>query len=112
MAWDPRGVGYTYPKIDCFNSTEDESAFWQGTVPGNGIEAKGNFTNTDPTDPDVVAFWAQEPEVDDLLTKVGQICLGVNGDTLTFVGTAAVSFLCWLIDVWRETFDSFFFVHS
>lgn len=91
VAWDPRGTGYTYPKIDCFNSTEDEAAFWQGTIPEQGIEAKGNFTSAVTTDPDVTAFWAQEPEVDSLLRQVGQLCLQKNGDTLQYVGTAAVS---------------------
>jgi len=91
VGWDPRGVGNTHPYIGCFNSTEEEAAFWQGTIPYNGIEAKGNFTNFDETDPDVQAFWQQEPEVDKLLGELGQICLRKNGDTLLYVGTAAVS---------------------
>jgi len=93
VGWDPRGVGNTHPYIGCFNSTEEEAAFWQGAIPHNGIEAKGNFTNFDETDPDVQAFWQQEPEVDKLLGELGQICLRKNGDTLLYVGTAAVSIL-------------------
>jgi hypothetical protein len=91
VGWDPRGVGNTHPYIGCFNSTEEEAAFWQGTIPYTGIEAKGNFTNSDETDPDAQAFWQQEPEVDKLLGELGQICLRKNGDTLLYVGTAAVS---------------------
>ncbi|KAF8335939.1 uncharacterized protein EI90DRAFT_3014525 [Cantharellus anzutake] len=90
VGFDPRGVGTTMPKIDCFNSTDDENQFWNGTIVSNGIEAKGNFTSSNQTDPDVVAFWAQEPEVDSLLGEVGQLCLQMNGDNLQFVGTAAV----------------------
>lgn len=56
----------------------------------SGIEAKGNFTNADETDPDVQAFWAQEPELDRLLYAVGQQCLQRNVDLLSYVGTAAV----------------------
>ena len=56
----------------------------------SGIEAKGNFTSLNGTDPDVQAFWAQVPEVDKLLAEVGQRCLQINGDNLEFVGTAAV----------------------
>lgn len=91
VGWDPRGVGHTFPIIDCFNSTEEEATFWQGTIPYRGIEAKGNFTNPDQTDPDAQAFWAQEPEVDKLLGDLGQLCLQRVGDALQYVGTAAVS---------------------
>ncbi|KAF8335935.1 TAP-like protein-domain-containing protein [Cantharellus anzutake] len=93
VSFDPRGVGLTMPRIDCFNSTDEEQQFWNGTVvyqSNNGLEAKGNFTSSNQTDPDVVAFWKQEPEVDSLLGQVGQLCLQMNGDNLEFVGTAAV----------------------
>lgn len=91
--------------IRCFNSTADEAVFWNGTSPGNGIEAKGNFTSPNGEDPDVAAFWAQEPEVDRLLGAVGDLCLEANGDILTYVGTAAVRvFLLLPIAIWRREF--------
>jgi hypothetical protein len=33
VSWDPRGVGLSYPRIRCFNSTAEQASFWQGTAP-------------------------------------------------------------------------------
>jgi hypothetical protein len=90
VGWDPRGVGASLPLVSCFNSTLEESVFYNGTSPENGIEAKGNFTNAAENDTNVIAFWDQLPEVDELLYAVGQRCLALNGDILTYVGTVAV----------------------
>lgn len=51
---------------------------------------KGNFTNADNSDPDMQAFWSQEPLVDGLLYGIGQKCWEKNGENLLYVGTAAV----------------------
>ncbi|KAF9516143.1 hypothetical protein BS47DRAFT_1292897 [Hydnum rufescens UP504] len=93
---DPRGVGLSYPRIRCFNSTAEQASFWQGTAPSqlsSGLldKSKGNFSNADGTDPNELAFWKQEPLVDYLLLAVGQKCWAENGDHLSYVGTAAVT---------------------
>ncbi|KAG8790144.1 hypothetical protein FRC12_012673 [Ceratobasidium sp. 428] len=85
VSWDPRGIGRTHPRADCFASGTEEKAFWNGTIPGTGLEARGNFTDQ----ADLDAFYAQEPEVDKLLVELGQRCLQYSPDTFQYVGTAA-----------------------
>ncbi|KAG9118282.1 hypothetical protein FRC07_007277 [Ceratobasidium sp. 392] len=85
VSWDPRGVGMTYPRADCFATGAEEAAFWDNTIPHTGLEARGNFTDQ----ADLKAFFAQVPEVDSLLTKLGKKCLEYSPDTLQYVGTAA-----------------------
>ncbi|QRV81714.1 Abhydrolase domain-containing protein [Ceratobasidium sp. AG-Ba] len=86
VSWDPRGVGKTYPRADCFATGTEEAAFWEGTIPHAGLEARGNFTEQ----MDINAFYEQVPEVDGLLIKLGQKCLEYSPDTFQYVGTAAV----------------------
>jgi hypothetical protein len=85
--WDPRGVGLTHPRADCFKTGTEESAFWEGTIPNAGLEARGNFTDQ----ADLDAFYAQVPEVDKLLQELGQRCLEYSPDTFQYVGTAAAA---------------------
>ncbi|KDQ17321.1 hypothetical protein BOTBODRAFT_30137 [Botryobasidium botryosum FD-172 SS1] len=85
VSWDPRGVGATTPLVTCFESLAAEKAFWKGTVPDAGLEAKGNFTSQDDLD----AFYAQADEVDSLLTELGKRCNQLSGGILPYVGTAA-----------------------
>jgi hypothetical protein len=85
LGWDPRGVGMTHPRADCFASGADEGAFWEGTIPAAGLEARGNFT--DPAD--LEAFYAQVPEVDGLLHDLGLKCVAYSPDTFQYLGTAA-----------------------
>ncbi|KAG8736012.1 hypothetical protein FRC10_009885 [Ceratobasidium sp. 414] len=85
VSWDPRGVGLTHPRADCFATGIEESTFWEGTIPHGGLEAKGNFTDK----ADLDAFYAQVPEVDKLLVELGQKCLQYSPDTFQYVGTAA-----------------------
>ncbi|KAG8720235.1 hypothetical protein FRC09_009872 [Ceratobasidium sp. 395] len=84
--WDPRGVGLTNPRADCFRTGTEENAFWQGTIPRAGLEARGNFT--DPGD--LAAFNAQVPEVDVLLKQLGEQCLKFSPNTYQYVGSVAV----------------------
>ena len=51
---------------------------------------KGNFTSSDPNDPNVQQFWGLEPQTDKMLYEAGQKCWEKNGDHLFYVGTAAV----------------------
>ncbi|KAG8744376.1 hypothetical protein FRC10_010263 [Ceratobasidium sp. 414] len=85
VSWDPRGVGFTHPRADCFATGTEENAFWEGTIPRAGLEARGNFT--DPAD--LKAFYDQVPEVDTLLKDLGQKCLAYSPDTFQYVGSAA-----------------------
>ncbi|KAG9120021.1 hypothetical protein FRC07_004657, partial [Ceratobasidium sp. 392] len=85
LSWDPRGVGLSVPRAECFATGREENAFWEGTIPRAGLEARGNFT--DPAD--LQAFYAQVPEVDQLLHDLGQKCLQYSPDTFQYVGTAA-----------------------
>ncbi|KAG8721739.1 hypothetical protein FRC08_010620 [Ceratobasidium sp. 394] len=86
VSWDPRGVGLTHPRADCFATGTEEADFWESTIPHAGLEAKGNFTDQ----ADLDAFYAQVPEVDKLLIELGQKCLEYSPDTFQYVGTAAV----------------------
>ncbi|KAF8333063.1 Alpha/Beta hydrolase protein [Cantharellus anzutake] len=90
VGFDPRGVGSTQPNINCFSSSEEEFEFLNGTFLQQGIEAKGNFTNQNETDPDVIAFLSQEPLTDLVYYALGQKCWEMNGDHLRYVGTTAV----------------------
>jgi hypothetical protein len=83
--WDPRGVGITYPRADCFESEEQEHEFWRGTILGDGIEARGQFED----DQDLRDYYKQVPKVDGLLVDLGKKCLDYSPDTLRYVGTAA-----------------------
>ncbi|KAG9122808.1 hypothetical protein FRC07_000644 [Ceratobasidium sp. 392] len=85
VSWDPRGVGQTHPRADCFATGAEEKAFWNGTIPEAGLEARGNFTDQ----ADLDAFYAQASEVDRLLVELGQKCLQYSPDTFQYVGTAA-----------------------
>ncbi|KAG8740786.1 hypothetical protein FRC10_003895 [Ceratobasidium sp. 414] len=85
VSWDPRGIGMTVPRADCFATGTEENAFWEGTIPRAGLEARGNFTEKRDLD----EFYAQAPEVDQLLEELGQKCLAYSPDTFQYVGSAA-----------------------
>ncbi|CAE6371345.1 unnamed protein product [Rhizoctonia solani] len=86
VSWDPRGVGKTVPRAECFTTWTEENSFWEGTIPRAGLEARGNFTNQD----DIDAFYKQVPEVDRLLEELGKRCIEYSKDTFQYIGTAAV----------------------
>lgn len=83
--WDPRGIGYTVPRADCFKTGTEENAFWEGTIPRAGLEARGNFTEQSNLD----EFYEQVDEVDELLEELGQKCVAYSPDTFQYIGTAA-----------------------
>ncbi|KAG9105175.1 hypothetical protein FRC07_009539 [Ceratobasidium sp. 392] len=85
VSWDPRGVGLTVPRADCFATAVEENAFWEGTIPRAGLEARGNFTDQR----DLEAFYEQVPEVDRLLIELGKKCVEYSPDTFQYVGSAA-----------------------
>ncbi|KAF8738369.1 MEROPS serine peptidase family S33, partial [Rhizoctonia solani] len=87
VSWDPRGVGLTVPRADCFKTGTEENAFWEGTIPRAGLEARGNFTDQRDLD----AFYEQEDEVDVLLEELGKRCVAYSPDTFQYIGTAAAA---------------------
>ncbi|TFK83377.1 alpha/beta-hydrolase [Polyporus arcularius HHB13444] len=88
ISWDPRGVGtLTIPgEIFCFESLEEYTTFFNGTIELTGIEETGNFT--DPADVD--ALLAEAPTMQKKYEELGKKCLNSpNGRYLEYIGTAA-----------------------
>jgi hypothetical protein len=87
VGWDPRGVGETYPRIDCFDNAKQENDFWHDTIPRAGLEARDLLAENE----DLKTFFEQANEVDRLLQELGERCLKFkhNNDTLQYVGTVA-----------------------
>ncbi|CAE6474631.1 unnamed protein product [Rhizoctonia solani] len=85
VSWDPRGIGQTVPRADCFATGTEENLFWEGTIPRAGLEARGNFTDQ----VDIDAFYEQEDEVDVLLEELGKRCVAYSPDTFQYIGSAA-----------------------
>ncbi|QRV91985.1 Abhydrolase domain-containing protein [Ceratobasidium sp. AG-Ba] len=87
FSWDPRGVGLTQPNAACFATATEEALFWGDTVPYAGIEARGNSTDR----ADIDAFYAQVPQVDEKLVRLGQKYQEYSPNTFRYIGTAAVA---------------------
>ncbi|CAE6452473.1 unnamed protein product [Rhizoctonia solani] len=85
LSWDPRGIGLSVPRADCFKTGTEENSFWEGTIPRAGLEARGNFTDQRDLD----AFYEQADEVDVLLEELGKRCIAYSPDTFQYIGTAA-----------------------
>ncbi|CAE6485194.1 unnamed protein product [Rhizoctonia solani] len=85
VSWDPRGVGKSTPRSTCFRTTEEDIAFWNGSLLLNGPETRGSFTSQTDLD----QFYGQIGEVDDLLTRFGKKCIAYNPSAFQYVGTAA-----------------------
>jgi pimeloyl-ACP methyl ester carboxylesterase len=85
VSWDPRGVNGSTPRIDCFETAAEERAFWEGTIPDAGLEARGNFTDQKDLD----YFYSQVDEVDTKLQELDAKCVSMSGDSLKYVGSVA-----------------------
>ncbi|CCO35403.1 Putative hydrolase Mb2248c [Rhizoctonia solani AG-1 IB] len=85
VGWDPRGVGQTIPRVACFDTAEEEVAFWNGTIVENGLDVRGNFTSK----ADLDAFYDQVNEADDYLQRFAQQCMSHRPGIYRYVGTAA-----------------------
>ncbi len=73
-------------EIFCFESLEEYTSFFNGTIELTGIEETGNFT--DPADVD--ALLAEAPTMQKKYRKLGKKCLNSpNGRYLKYIGTAA-----------------------
>ena len=87
VGWDSRGIGYSLPRIDCFDDDNDDAAFWnKSTIAFNvGFEVKGRFA----AKADIDAFLGQADAIDSELIAFGQRCATRHGDMLRYFGTAA-----------------------
>ncbi len=73
-------------EIFCFESLEEYTTFFNGTIELTGIEETGNFT--DPADVD--ALLAEAPTMQKKYEELGKNCLNSpNGRYLKYIGTAA-----------------------
>ncbi|KIJ54261.1 hypothetical protein M422DRAFT_775419 [Sphaerobolus stellatus SS14] len=87
VGWDPRGFNQTSPKLTCgFQSLDERTNFFDGTIINNGVEARGNFTDKFDLD----NFFSTLNQTDEILTKFGEKCLKDNGSFLKYLGTTAV----------------------
>ncbi|KAG9124219.1 hypothetical protein FRC07_012368 [Ceratobasidium sp. 392] len=84
ISWDPRGVGQTHPRADCFATASEECVFWKGSLPDEGPEVLGDFAN-----PSNLDFYDRVDQTDKKLIELGQKCLEHSRDTLKYVGTVA-----------------------
>ena len=74
--------------IFCFDTAEEQSAFFAGTLEDSGIEYTGNFT--DPAD--VRALLVQAPHMQAKYEELGRKCLKhESGKFLKYVGSAATA---------------------
>ena len=72
--------------VFCFDSTEEQFAFFNGTIEIHGIEMLGNFT--DPKD--LNSLRLQAPVMQERYTGLGRKCVErPEGKYLRYVGTAA-----------------------
>ncbi|QRV97907.1 Abhydrolase domain-containing protein [Ceratobasidium sp. AG-Ba] len=86
VSWDPRGVGNTFPRANCFDSKSDEHKLLGGSMVLDRIEMPSNL----PLSKDALAsFYGQAPEVDKRLEKLGKQCMDYSPDVLEYLGTAA-----------------------
>ncbi|KAH9939004.1 alpha/beta-hydrolase [Epithele typhae] len=88
VSWDPRGVGTaTIPSsVFCFDSFDEWSAFFNGTLEVTGINYSGNLT--DPGE--VAGLMAQARTMQDKYVELGGRCATADIDgTYKYVGTAA-----------------------
>ncbi|KAI0807357.1 alpha/beta-hydrolase [Fomes fomentarius] len=87
VSWDPRGIGFTVPgETHCFDSAEEYTAFFNGTIELTGIEETGNFT--DPTQ--IRALLSQAETLQKKYKEVAHKCKkSPNGRFLRYLGTAA-----------------------
>ena len=73
-------------EVFCFDSLDEYTAFFDGTIEFTGIEETGNFT--DPAD--ISALLAQAPTMQTKYEQLGEKCLhSPSGKFLRYIGTAA-----------------------
>ncbi|CAE7136267.1 unnamed protein product [Rhizoctonia solani] len=85
ISWDPRGVGGTIPKVQCFESGTEEAKLWNGSIRRAPLEVRTDFRNATVRD----EFYSHVDEVESVLIKFGKQCNAQSKDMLKYVGTAA-----------------------
>ncbi|KAI0772752.1 TAP-like protein-domain-containing protein [Trametes elegans] len=87
IGFDPRGIGETEPRTQCFPNPEAHNAFIANTVLERGYDVGPNLT--DPlTRKHLIA---QQRDVDALWNTQFEICAQVMGDKLKYMGTSTVA---------------------
>ncbi|KAI0772753.1 TAP-like protein-domain-containing protein [Trametes elegans] len=86
IGFDPRGIGETTPRTQCFPSPEAHAAFIANTVLDRGYDVNPNLT-----DPFTRAHLiAQQRDANALWKTQFEICNETMGDTLRYAGTNTV----------------------
>ena len=87
-SWDTRGGrGHSDPQPPaCFNSSEELTQFFAGTLEATGLDIKGKLTD----DGQVDEFYSHVDEMDGKYRALGQKCAEAeSGKILPYIGTAA-----------------------
>jgi pimeloyl-ACP methyl ester carboxylesterase len=87
ISWDPRGVGQTFPgDVTCFNSKDEDDAFWQNTVVRYINETiSGKFNEQDRNE-----LYSQVAPTEKKFQDFGQNCRsGPVGPHLPYIGTSS-----------------------
>ncbi|KAF8598572.1 hypothetical protein BDV93DRAFT_561172, partial [Ceratobasidium sp. AG-I] len=85
VSWDPRGVGSTIPKVECFQSGTEETTFWNDSIRGNLLELRGNFSDATERQ----WFYSHVNETDKALIRFGKQCDKESQRMLKYIGTPA-----------------------
>jgi len=86
VGFDPRGIGQTQPKTQCFNKYFSYLDFKQNTLLERSYDFPPNGTLQEIREQVLI----QQRESDSLLKTVFDVCGNVMGDELKYMGTATV----------------------
>ncbi|KAI0658733.1 TAP-like protein-domain-containing protein [Cubamyces menziesii] len=87
IGFDPRGIGETEPRTQCFPSPDAHSAFIANTVLERGYDVGPNLT--DPANRNHLI--QLQRDADALWQAQFEICAETMGDTLRYMGTSTVA---------------------
>ncbi|KAI0634190.1 TAP-like protein-domain-containing protein [Trametes polyzona] len=87
IGFDPRGIGETQPRTQCFPSPEAHTAFIANTVLERGYDVGPNLT--DPKNR--AHLIEQQRDADALWETQFEICAETMGDNLKYMGTTTVA---------------------
>lgn len=87
VSWDPRGVGHTTPgPPSCFDSGDDYSDYFDGTLEFTGLEIRGNLTDGNQ----IQEFYSHVGEMEKKYKGLGKRCAKADsGKYLPYLGSAA-----------------------
>ncbi|KAI0325007.1 alpha/beta-hydrolase [Cubamyces sp. BRFM 1775] len=87
IGFDPRGIGETEPRTQCFPSPEAHAAFIGNTVLERGYDVGPNLT--DPANRDHLI--QLQRDADALWQTQFEVCAKTMGDTIRYMGTSTVA---------------------